>query len=168
MKSDSLKNMSLFVDGKGYAGCIEEITLPKLALKTEEFHAGGMDVPIEIETGMEKLECGFTLHKFDKAVLGLFGIAPGKLTPLTIRGSLLQQETGEEIPILISLRGMVKELDFGTWKQGEAASVKMAMALHYYRYEQNNEEIHEIDVDNMVRKIDGVDLLATTRQNLGI
>ena len=93
MKGDSLKNMSLFVDGKGYAGCIEDITLPKLTLKTEEYHAGGMDVPIEIELGMEKLECQFSLYKFDKSVLGLFGITQGSLTPLTIRGSLLHLET---------------------------------------------------------------------------
>jgi len=168
MKPDSLKNMSLFVDGKGYAGCIDDITLPKLALKTEEFHAGGMDVPIEIEMGMEKLECAFSLYKFDKAVLGLFGITPGRLTPLTIRGSLLQHDTGDSVPILISLRGIVKELDFGTWKRSEAASVKVTMALQYYRYEQNNEEIHEIDVANMVRKINGTDLLEITRQHLGI
>ena len=62
----------------------------------------------------------------------------------------------------------MKELDFGTWKRGEAAMLKVAMGLHYYRYEQDNEEIHEIDVDNMVRKINGVDLLETTRQHLGI
>ena len=168
MKGDSLKNMSLFVDGKGYAGCIEDITLPKLTLKTEEYHAGGMDVPIEIELGMEKLECQFSLYKFDKDVLGLFGITQGSLTPLTIRGSLSHLETHDSVPILISLRGLVKELDFGTWKRGEAAMLKVAMGLHYYRYEQDNEEIHEIDVDNMVRKIKGVDLLETTRQHLGV
>ena len=31
-----LKNMNLFVDGRGYAGRIDEIQLPKLTLKTEE------------------------------------------------------------------------------------------------------------------------------------
>ena len=37
MLNDILKNMSLFVDGRGYAGNVDELNLPKLALKTEEF-----------------------------------------------------------------------------------------------------------------------------------
>jgi len=36
----TLKNMNLYIDGKGYAGVIEEITLPKLTLKSEEFRGG--------------------------------------------------------------------------------------------------------------------------------
>ncbi len=51
-----LRNFNVFVDGRGYAGKIEEITLPKLTIKTEEYRAGGMDIPISIDMGMEKLE----------------------------------------------------------------------------------------------------------------
>jgi len=46
-----LKNFNVFVDGRGYAGKIDEITLPKLTIKTEEYRAGGM--------GMEKLEADY-------------------------------------------------------------------------------------------------------------
>jgi phage tail tube protein FII len=48
-----------------------------------------MDAPIEVEMGMEKLESEFTLTRFDKNVLKLFGLAPGQLTPLTIRGAVI-------------------------------------------------------------------------------
>ena len=30
-----LKNFNVFVDGRGYAGRVEEITLPKLTIKTK-------------------------------------------------------------------------------------------------------------------------------------
>ena len=60
-----IKAMNLFADGKGYAAVVEEITPPKISMKTEEFRAGGMDAPIELDTGMEKLECSFTLAKYD-------------------------------------------------------------------------------------------------------
>jgi P2 family phage contractile tail tube protein len=36
-----LKNFNLFVDGRGYAGRAEEVTPPKLTIKTEELRAGG-------------------------------------------------------------------------------------------------------------------------------
>ena len=40
--SKILKNFNLFVDGRGYAGKAEEVTPPKLSLKTQEFR-GGID-----------------------------------------------------------------------------------------------------------------------------
>ncbi|WP_410541965.1 phage major tail tube protein [Wolbachia endosymbiont (group A) of Portevinia maculata] len=60
-----LKNFNVFVDGRGYAGKIDEITLPKLTIKTEEYRAGGMDIPINIDMGMEKLEADFTFAEYD-------------------------------------------------------------------------------------------------------
>ncbi|MFM9500773.1 phage major tail tube protein, partial [Streptomyces galilaeus] len=44
-----IRAMNLFADGKGYAGVVEEVTPPKLTLKTEEFKAGGMDAPLELD-----------------------------------------------------------------------------------------------------------------------
>ena len=66
---DVRKNFNLFVDGKGFAGQIEEFTPPKLTLKTEEFRAAGMDAPIELTMGLEKLEASFSLIAVDRAVL---------------------------------------------------------------------------------------------------
>ena len=46
-----LRGFDVFVDGRGYAGKVEELELPKLSIKTEEFRAGGMDVPVELDMG---------------------------------------------------------------------------------------------------------------------
>ena len=59
-----LKNMNLFVDGRGYAGRVDEVENPKLSLKTEEHRAGGMDLPVEVELGMEKLEASLTFSDY--------------------------------------------------------------------------------------------------------
>jgi Phage tail tube protein FII len=59
-----LRNFNVFVDGRGYAGKIDEITLPKLTIKTDEYRAGGMDIPINIDMGMEKLEADFTFSEY--------------------------------------------------------------------------------------------------------
>ena len=81
-----LKNFNLFVDGRGYAGRVEELTLPKLSIKTEEIKNGGMDIPIEVDMGMEKLECEFTLSEYDEEIIKLFGLRVGVPNPLTLRG----------------------------------------------------------------------------------
>ncbi|WP_434361066.1 phage major tail tube protein [Parasalinivibrio latis] len=168
MFKDTLREMNLYVNGKGYAGVIDELNLPKLKLKTEEYRGGGMNLPIDVDMGMEKLETDFTLSKFDKDVLTSFGLKAGSSIPLTVRGAVLSEEDGSEMPLVVTLRGILTEVDFGTWKSGENTPVKVVMSLRYYKLTLNGEEVHEIDVANMVRKIDGVDQLANTRKHIGL
>jgi len=167
MLDDILKNMSLFVDERGYAGNVEELQLPKLAMKTEEFRAGGMDAAIDVEMGMEKLECGFTLTRFDKEALKLFGLAPGKVAPLTMRGAV-ESEDGSTAAVIVNLRGKIREIDFGSWKPGDKATLKASVSLRYYKLTHGGEVLHEIDVANMIRIVGGVDQLAAQRKALGL
>ena len=159
--------MALFVDGRGYAGNVEEIVLPKLTMKTEEFRNGGMDAPIEIELGMEKLESEFTLTRFDPDILKLFGLSTGQVVPMTLRGAV-QSDTGESTAVVVNLQGMVREVDPGTWKPGDKATLKLMIAIRYYKLTYADDVLHEIDIPNMVRTIGGVDQLAATRTALGI
>lgn len=167
MITDVLKNMNLFVDGRGHAGKVDELNPPKLTIKTEEHRAGGMDAPVELDMGMEKLETDFTLSAFDKEVLKQFGLAPGNQIPLTIRGAL-ESEDGTVTPVTINLRGQIKELDFGTWKPGDKNQLKVMVAPRYYKLTHGADLIHEIDVAGMIRVIDGVDQLAGQRAALGL
>ena len=162
----TLKNFNLFVDGRGYAGRVEELTLPKLSIKTEEIKAGGMDVPIELDMGMEKLECELTLSEYDAEVIKMFGLNNGAQVPLTLRGGL-DDEAGIT-PVVVTLQGAWRALDFGNWKAGEKASLKVSVALRYYRLEIGGQELIEIDALNMVRKIDGKDQLEGLRGALGL
>ncbi len=167
MLDDVLKNMSLFVNTRGYAGNVEELVLPKLTLKTEEFRNGGMDAPMEVELGMEKLECEFTLTKFDREALRLFGVLDGQPIPLTVRGAVVS-DNGTTVPVIVNLQGFIRELDFGSWKAGDKATLKFMVSLRYYKLTHGGEVLHEIDIPNMVRTINGVDQLASQRAALGV
>ncbi|AJF07763.1 phage major tail tube protein [Geoalkalibacter subterraneus] len=167
MLSHILRNFSLFVDGRGYAGDVEELTPPKLTMLTEEFRGGGMDAPVDVEMGMEKMECEFTLTKYDREVIKLFGLAPGNTTPLTLRGSA-ESEDGDNVPVVINLVGKIRELEHGSWKAGEKATLKAVVSLRAYKYTQAGEVLHDIDIMAMRRVIGGVDQMAATRANLGI
>jgi P2 family phage contractile tail tube protein len=167
MLDDILKNMALYVDGRGYAGNVETLTLPKLTLKTEEFRNGGMDAPIEVELGMEKLEAEITLTRFDRDTLGLFGLAQGQTIPLTVRGAI-ESDSGGLLPVIVNLQGFVREVDFGNWQPGEKATLTLMIALRYYKLTHGTSVVHEIDIPNMVRTINGVDQLALTRAALGL
>ncbi len=64
-----LKNFNAFVDGRGYAGRIDEISLPKLSIKTEEHRAGGMDIPVAMVMYPDILARDFNTPGLDMAAL---------------------------------------------------------------------------------------------------
>ena len=166
MLDDILKNMALYVDGRGYAGNVEELVLPKLTMKMEEYRNGGMDSPIDIEMGMEKLEAEFTLTRFDRNLLTLFGLAPGQIIPLTIRGAVVS-DNGATQPVIVNLQGQIKELDYGTWKPGEKTTLKCMVSVRFYKLTLGAAIVHQIDIPNMIRIVNGVDQLAQIRGILG-
>ncbi len=161
-----LKNFNLFVDGRGYAGLIDDITLPKLSAKMTELHSGGTDMPFDIEMGLDKLECSFSLFEYDTDIISQFGLNNGAQVPLTLRGAMDNEEG--VTPIVITLNGAWKEMDFGNWKAGDKPSLKVNISLRYYKLEIDGEEMVEIDVANMIRKIKGVDQLESTRSAIGL
>ncbi|UYM14250.1 phage major tail tube protein [Endozoicomonas euniceicola] len=165
--NDVLKNVRMFVDGRGYASDVEELTPPKLTIQTEDYRGGGMDAPVGLDMGMEKLEASYTLVSFDRDVLALFGVAPGQDIPLTFRGAL-ESYDGTVTAVVYEMRGKIREIDPGTWKGGDKPSLSCTMDLHYYKLTHGGSVIHEIDVMNMKRVINGVDRLAQVRDAIGL
>lgn len=164
---DIRKNFNAFVDGRGYAGQVDEFNAPKLTLLTEEFRAGGMDVPIDVTMGMEKMVTDFSLMAYDRNVLALFGVTEGARVPLVLREQL-ESFDGTTTGVVHTMRGKITELDPGTSKPGSLPPLKVAMSLTYYKMQHGDQVVHEIDAENMVRIINGVDILAAARNALGI
>ncbi|MBB4266882.1 phage major tail tube protein [Roseospira visakhapatnamensis] len=161
-----LKAFTLFVDGHGYAGRVDELTPPKLTIKAEEYRAGDMDAPLDIDMGQEKLSLEASVGEYDAALWRQWGLSEGHEVAVTLRGS--QGHGLAEEPVLLAARGMVTEVDPGGWKPGDANTCKLTMTLAYYRAEIAGSEVIEIDVINGVRGIGGVDVLAARRRNLGL
>ncbi|MEW2928333.1 MULTISPECIES: phage major tail tube protein [Pseudomonas] len=164
---ETLANTNLFVDGVSFQGDVPSLTLPKLTLKTEEHRAGGMDIGIELDMGMEKMESNFTTTGVRKESLKFFGLADGNAFNGTFRGSFKGQR-GATKAVVVTLRGLLKELDMGDWKAGDKAEVKHGIAVTYYKLEVGGELIYEIDPIGMKRVINGTDQLASQRSDLGL
>lgn len=162
-----LKNFALFVDGRGLAGNCEELSPPKLALITEDFKAGGLDSAIKVRMGQEPMEASFTLTKFDPNVLALWGVAPGNPSAFVARGAV-QSLNGVVQNVVEYMRGEVREMDPGQWTPQGKATLKFVVDVTYYRKEQDGKTVHEIDVPNMKRIVNGVDSLAAIRAAIGL
>lgn len=164
-----LKFFSLFIEGQGYAGRVEELTLPKLSRKMEEFRAGGMNAPVEIDMGMEKLEAEFTLAEYNEDVLKLWGVKNNAQLGLRFKGSIEADDgTGTVTPIEVVLRGRWREVDMGNWKGGDSATLKVSVAASYYKYSSKGQDVIEIDVPNLVEKVGGEDRLLQHRVAIGV
>ncbi|MDP9524685.1 phage major tail tube protein [Pseudomonas protegens] len=167
MIPETLANMNLFVDGISFQGDVPSLTLPKLTLKTEEHRVGGMDVPVELDMGMEKQEAGFTTTGVRRESLKMFGLADGSGFNGVFRGAFKGLK-GKVTPVIVTLRGMLKEVEMGDWKSGDKAEIKHNVALTYYKLEVDGRLIYEIDALGMKRVINGVDQLAAQRSALGL
>ncbi|MFR0674648.1 phage major tail tube protein [Enterobacterales bacterium AW_CKDN230030176-1A_HGKHYDSX7] len=167
MVPQTLANMNLFVDGTSFQGDVPSLTLPKLTLKTEEHRAGGMDVAVEMDQGMEKMEAGFVTAGVRRESLKFFGLADSTAFNGTFRGAFKGLK-GKINPVVVTLRGLLKEVDMGDWKAGDKAEIKHNIAVTYYKLEVDGRVIYEIDPLGMTRVIDGVDQLIEQRQALGL
>ena len=56
----------------------------------------------------------------------------------------------------------------GEKKQGEDTETKVSTQCTYYKLTWGGQELLEIDTINMIEKVNGVDLLAEHRKNIGL
>ncbi len=167
MVPQTLYNMNAHIDGLSFNGEITSLTIPKLTLKTEEHRAGGMDAPVEMDQGMEKLEASFAGKGARPEIMKFYGLADQTAFNAVFRGSFKGQK-GATTAVVATLRGMLKESDPGDWKAGEAGEFKYAVAVSYFKLEVGGRLMYEIDPINCVRVINGVDQLASVRRDLGL
>ena len=160
----TLKGFTAFVDGFGYLGRLNSGKLPKQTIKTDEHKDGGMDLPVELDMGMEKLEAELVFSEFSADVFATFGRTD---VPITVRGSQ-ESEDGLIEAIEAHFYGLAKEVDPGEWKAGDKGECKLSLSPRYYRLTIGGRVVTEIDAENMIRVIDGVDQLAARRQALGV
>lgn len=159
-----IKNFNGFIDGVGYAGRITQIVLPTLAITTDEHKGGGMDAPVEIDMGMQAMTCSMTHVEYAPELANAFGQMEAADTPIVARGS---QEKGAVVePVIFTMRGGLKSLPGGTFSDSKT-ELELEYALTYARLQIGSTEVFEIDVENMVRRINGVDQLAARRAALG-
>ncbi|MDT8428489.1 MAG: phage major tail tube protein [Pseudomonadales bacterium] len=164
MSKDVMRNVAAFVDGRNYAGQASQVTLPDLQIQTEALRAGGTDTPIEIDMGLEAMRATLTFLTVPDEVQKLFGKPD---VAVTLRGALSSHD-GTVRGATAELRGRMVGSNPGNWQAGSQANYVATFACHYYKLTIEGTVIHEIDIERMVRIVNGEDQLATVRDRLGI
>ena len=164
----TLKHFNVFADGHSFAGECEEITLPKLTRKLEEFRAGGMNGPVDLDLGNEKLELEATYGGPMREILRQYGITRADGVLVRFAGAYQRDDTGDVDAVEIVVRGRHTEIDFGNGKAGDKSPFKVKSSLSYYELIVNGEVWIEIDHVNFIEVVFGVDRLAEQRRAIGL
>jgi P2 family phage contractile tail tube protein len=162
-----LSNCAAFVDGVSFAGDVPTLSLPKLTQKTDDYQGGGMSAPIEMAMGLEKLEAAFTTNGVRRESLKYFGLADQTACNVVFRAAFRGLK-GVVTPVIVTMRGGIKEVDMGDWKPADKSEIKHALKLVYYKLEIDGRVMYEIDPINMIQVVDGVDQLAAERSAIGL
>lgn len=162
-----LKFFNVFGDGISWLGLAIEVKLPVLSRKMEEYRAGGMNGPIDLDFGNEKLELEHKYGGLMRDVLNQYGVVTHNGVMLRFAGSYQQEDTGEVDAVEVTVRGRHKEIDMGSAKAGDDTEFTVKSSLSYYKLVINGVTVIEIDFIGMKEVVNGVDRLAEHRTAIG-
>lgn len=163
---ETIKAWQFFLDGRAFRGEVRAAQLPNLSLLIEQVRAGGMDVPVPVEVGMEAMgDLQLTCIGKRKELMGSV-LKTGHVT-VTLRASL-EDEDGATKPVVIEVRGKGSAREPQALESGNIYEEQLTFKPAYYREELNGDVITEIDPANMIRIVDGSDQLEGRRKAIGL
>jgi hypothetical protein len=163
-------NANVYVDGRSYLGRVEEMTLPTVKQIMAEHKALGMNGKFELPAGVDKLEARLKWNSFYPEAMTKFA-NPNVSIQLQIRSSLKTWGSSgvlAEVPVVVHLTCQSKDFPTGAFKQHDNVELESMLACTYCKLVVNGQEIMEIDVLANIHKVNGADILAAYRANLGI
>lgn len=163
-----LTNFAVFADGVNYMGEIPEVTLPTLSRKVDEYRSGGMDGPIDLDYGMEKMEAELKGAGFIDGLSTKWGARAHDAAMLRFAGALTRDDSAAVEQCEVVMRGRLIKMDPGSAKAGDATEQTYSYSLSYYKLTINGQVAMEIDLVNMVCVVDGEDMNASVRAAMGI
>ena len=163
----NLKDFTAKVNDIGYRGALDQFMPPKIIPLLEEHRASGMDTPIDLDMGIEKLTTELRFRGFYASLLDDVGLKDLDSTKVEVKGALEDAIDGNVENLTFNMTGKVTNWDPGEWTIGtENSTVTLGLTLVYLKMTANGTVKHEIDVLNGTRIVNGVDQRAAINAEL--
>ena len=162
-------NANVYMDGNNMLGRAEEIKLPDISAIMQEHKALGMIGKIELPAGFDKLEGEIKWNSFYPETAKAMA-NPFRTVSLQCRSSVERYSSQgriEELPLVTFLTVSFKKNPLGTFKQHENADFSSGFSCTYIKQMLDGEELLELDYMANIFKVDGEDILADYRYNVG-
>jgi hypothetical protein len=170
IKIGRITNANIYDGGSNLIGRAEEIKPPEvMALLTE--HKGlGLVGKFELPSGFDKMECSIKWNTLDPDVVKMHSNI-FQARQFMVRAEIAWFGSAgliDQMPLVLFITATPKKTPgIGTFKQHEQADVESNYTVTAYKQIIDGETLVEIDLLANIYIVDGVDLLAVTRANLG-
>jgi len=167
--TNQLTNANVFLEAKGLLGCAEEVKCPGLKHLMTEKKALGMVGKTKLPSGLDVMEAEFKWNGFYRDVFAA-AANPYKACAIQVRSSnetWSGQGREKEVALVVHMRGRFEEIALGAFKPHDNAEYPSKFICDYVKVVEDGTEILEVDVLANVHKVNGEDMLATYRQNIG-
>lgn len=164
-----IANANIYVNGTNLLGRAEEIKLPDVSMITQERKALGMIGKIELPFGFDKMEGEIKWNSFYPDV-GKLVANPFKSVSLQCRSNVQKYSSQgiiDEVPLVTYLTLMFKKNPLGAFKQHESPDFTSGYTCTYVKQVFDGEDILELDAMANIFKVNGEDMLADYRANIG-
>ncbi len=164
-----ITNANVYANGNSLLGRAEEIKLPDITAIMAEHKALGMIGKIELPSGFEKLEGEVKWNSLYDDVASMIA-NPFKAANLQCRSSIesyAAQGRVREVSLVTYLTVFFKKNPLGTFKQHDNAEFASSFSATYIKQVVDGKEVLELDYMANIFRVNGEDMLATYRANIG-
>ncbi len=164
-----ITNGNVYINGENFLGRCEEATLPDVKQKETEHKGLGMVGTIMLPSGLEAMTAKLKMASFYPDVVIQAG-NPNIGAVVQVRANL---ETWESEVLLLQqalvalLVGRFTNFPFGTIKSKDNAEYELNMTVTRAVLTLDGVPLYEVDIMNNIWIVNGIDLLAAYRLNIG-
>ena len=161
-----LVDYNCYFRDESYAGLINKMTLPKIAVKMVEKAMSGVAGSVERSLGrLEAMTADITIDAFHPRVMEMPGSNDSRNELFIVKGALDQD--GAIADLVIRFSGFWKSVDFGELAPEKETEVKSEIAVEHFEIEIDGRELVYVDKLTNTWRMNGKDMTKDIRRALG-
>jgi uncharacterized protein len=167
---NKLTNANVYLDGISLLGKAEEVELPMLKAIMAEHKALGLLGKLEFFAGFEKMTAKIKWNSFYADTMKKVGNVTTSMK-LQIRSSLESFDSSgrtAQKPVVVYITATSTDFPYGNFKQHDNVEAETNFSVYSCKMEIEGQAIVEFDALANIYKVNGVDVAATYKINLGI
>ena len=167
-KNNRITNANVYLDGENFLGMVEEINMPEVKFKNSDYKALGMFGTAQFTSGIDKIEFKMKNNSIYEKIITKCN--PFGSVSVQIRGHLENWEgsnlAGNQA-VVCYLRAAPQNIPGFGFKQQDNVESESNYNVYAYKMSVGGKVLVDIDILANVFILNGVDLLAAYRANLG-
>jgi len=163
-----ITNANVYVEGGSILGQVKEIDVPEVKFMMSEHGALGLVGKMEFFSGIDKMEGKVRWASFYADTMVKFA-DPFKSLQIQVRSSMENYGSSSmsRSPVVCHMTIQPKNFPGANFKQHDNVEIESSYGCTYYKLVVGGKEVVEIDVTANIYKVNGVDILAGYRADIG-